>query len=267
MDTALHVGSGHVSTTTDAGVVRDFYERPFIPGSSLKGVLRSAVERRAEWLGLRSCFLEEGGCLFDADEAWRRQPLADRWREMEEKLCAVCQVFGSTVCSGRVQVDDLPLAKEFEPLVASLVEVRDGVGIDRDAGTAVENLKFNYEVVPSLTAFRFYLTAENLVLPTVENPKSSDEALLALGLLEMMNGAVPLGGKSTRGLGRCRLHLESIYHFDFSQMSPFDAGRLLDYLRPPDQRQQKPEKAPRTFLEECVRRFMMEEGRYAKAAA
>lgn len=277
METALHVGTGQTSATTDAGVLRDFHGRPLIPGSSLKGALRSAVERRANWLGLQSCGLEKGysGCLttnrraesiVDAEgniielpeeirekkaKPWRDYPLAWRRTQMQTGLCDVCKVFGSTVFGGKVQVDDLPLAKEFERVLESLVEVRDGVGIDRDAGTAVENLKFNYEVVPSLTAFRFYLTAENL--------ESRDAALLALGLLEMMNGAVPLGGKSTRGLGRGRLHLDSVYHFNFDDESSLPAERLLDYLKPPEQR--RPPVADstalsRAFLETCVRQFL-----------
>lgn len=251
MEAALHVGTGQASPTTDAGVARDFHGRPFIPGSSLKGALRSAIERRVEWLGLRSCYLEKGKCLSEADETWRRRQLADRKSDMEQELCPVCQVFGATVFGGKVQIDDLSLAKPFEPLVASLIEVRDGVGIDRDAGTAAENLKFNYEVVPSLTAFGFYLTAENLA--------AADAALLALGLLELMNGATPLGGKSTRGLGRCRLHVESIYHFDFAEMTPLDADRLLDYLKPPEQRKRQPEPDPRAFLEGRIRQFMEEQ--------
>ncbi|MCI0526058.1 MAG: RAMP superfamily CRISPR-associated protein, partial [Nitrospira sp.] len=224
--------------------------RPFIPGSSLKGALRSSVERRVEWLGLRACYLENGGCLVDVDDVWRRKPLQERVRDIEHNLCAVCKVFGSTVIGGKVRVDDLPLTELFEPLASSLTEVRDGVGIDRDSGTAVDTAKFDYEVIPSLTAFRFYLTAENL--------EQQDAALLALSLLEMMSGSVPLGGKSTRGLGRCRLHLEKAFYFDFPQGSPLDSELLLEYLKPLDARRQGRVENPRSFLEEQIRRFLEE---------
>lgn len=267
MGTALHVGTGQVSHATDAGVVRDFQGRPFIPGSSLKGAVRSAVERRAEWLRLRSCRLEKGydDCLTTnkrpesqvGGRPWRQREAADRLSEMETGLCDVCKLFGSTVFGGKVQVDDLALADPFEALASQLVEVRDGVGIDRDTGTAADGSKFDYEVVPSLTAFQFYLTAENLT--------EADAALLSLGLLEMMNGRVPLGGKSTRGLGRCSLHLESVFHFKFPNGDPISmAEYLLDYLKPPEERTKGRVDDPGAFLEEQIRHFL-EEKRHAEA--
>jgi len=253
METALHIGTGQSSLTTDAGVIRDYQGRPFIPGSSLKGALRSAVERRAEWLGLTSCRLEPGyaNCLTTngfVDEAWRRRALRERRADLDS-LCATCQLFGSPFCAARVQMDDLPLVESFEEIAPSLIEVRDGVGIDRDSGTAAEGIKFDYEVVPSHTVFRLYCTAENLESPHM--------ALLSLGLLEMMNGSVPLGGKSTRGLGHCRLHLESVYHIDFTQGDPLTLGpQLLDHLRLPQERTHGVEQNPRAFLLQVVRQYM-----------
>jgi CRISPR-associated RAMP protein (TIGR02581 family) len=257
LETALHIGTGQASATTDAGVVRDFQGRAFIPGSSLKGAFRSAVERRVEWLGLWSCLLDDQACLTNKrtddvmnGKPWHEQSLEWRLRKMETELCDTCQLFGSTVLGGKVQVDDASLSEEVELVAQSLIEVRDGVGIDRDAGTAVDQAKFDYEVVPSLTAFRFYLTAENLSKP--------DWALLALGLLEMMNGNVPLGGKSTRGLGRCRLHLEEAFYFEFPQGAPLESGIILEYLKPPKERRQGHVDKPREFLENRVRSFLEE---------
>src|SRR4051794_9518025 len=67
--TALHIGSGRGDFRTDATVakeLRDGSEKPFIPGSSFKGVLRSAVETLAAGLlSVRTCQLAKGGvkCL------------------------------------------------------------------------------------------------------------------------------------------------------------------------------------------------------------
>jgi CRISPR/Cas system CSM-associated protein Csm3 (group 7 of RAMP superfamily) len=60
MDTALHIGGGReASTITDSPVVRDVTGEPFIPGSSLKGAFRAAVERLVPLLGLRTCQLAD----------------------------------------------------------------------------------------------------------------------------------------------------------------------------------------------------------------
>lgn len=46
LKTALHIGGGGgPARGTDSPVLRDGYDRPYIPGSSLKGALRAAVER------------------------------------------------------------------------------------------------------------------------------------------------------------------------------------------------------------------------------
>ena len=256
METALHIGTGQGSPTTDAGVTRDHQGRPFIPGSSLKGALRSAVERRAEWLGLTSCRLEPGypSCLSTnrlAAEQWRNLSLGERRQNFDEELCDTCKLFGSTSFAAKVHMDDLPVVEDLEEIAPSLIEVRDGVGIDRDSGTTAEGAKFDYEVVPSLTAFRFYLTAENL--------EPAQSALLGLGLLEMMNGAVPLGGKSTRGLGRCRLSLQRLYHVAFTQGDALTlATQLLDHLRPPQERKGGLKEDPRAFLLKVVQDYLEE---------
>jgi CRISPR-associated RAMP protein (TIGR02581 family) len=270
LDTALHIGTGQNSPTTDAGVVRDYRGRPFIPGSSLKGALRSAVERRVKWLGLTSCQLTPGNdsCLSltadkelmldDGRQQWRALPLAKRKQDIEKDLCDTCKVFGSPVFAAKVRLDDLPIVEDLEELAASLVEVRDGVGIDRDSGTAADGAKFDYEVVASLTAFRFFLSAENLEPPQF--------ALLSIGLLEMMNGAVPIGGKVTRGLGHCRLLLPKVYYVDFPQGDALTlAPQLLDYLRPSQERENGWQADPRVFLVQQVQNYI-EERRRAQAA-
>ncbi len=46
LKTALHIGGGRkLERGTDSPILRDGYQRPYIPGSSLKGALRAAVER------------------------------------------------------------------------------------------------------------------------------------------------------------------------------------------------------------------------------
>lgn len=254
-ETGLHIGTGRPTPTSNAGVIRDFQGRPFIPGSSLKGALRSGVERRAEWLGLTSCRLEEGFRCLSTDKAaydcHRDRPLSQRLQELNGALlCETCRLFGSRVVASKVQIDDLPLDRGFEVIAERMVEVRDGVGIERDSGTAAEGVKFDYEVVPSLTAFSFFMTAENLELPQL--------ALLAVGLLEMMEGSIPLGGKSTRGLGRCRLKLQHLYR---CELTPGDALTATEQLlRHLERGRENDVPNPRDFLLQTVRDFMERRG-------
>jgi CRISPR/Cas system CSM-associated protein Csm3 (group 7 of RAMP superfamily) len=75
MKTALHIGGGNdVSTVTDSPVVRLPMGEPYIPGSSLKGAFRAAVERFVPLLpGYRTCQLadDDRNCLSARrNEAW-----------------------------------------------------------------------------------------------------------------------------------------------------------------------------------------------------
>ena len=278
LETGLHIGSGRGSTLTDALVMRTADGEPYIPGSSFKGALRSAVERIAPNIpGIRSCQLIENGdteCLTvtralqvwlqeeirencetaqRTGQAYRRviddvaaQRLIDHgicteqelntpafartlpYRFVERTLCDTCKLFGSTAFAAKVRVGDLRIKGAW----VEMTEIRDGVGIDRDTETAKPKIKFDLEVVPAQTDFAFRLDAENL--------SERDLGLLCIGLQEFRAGVVPLGGRSTRGLGGCRLELGGIYEADLSNVGALtryltaakDADRMTAYKAP-----------------------------------
>jgi CRISPR-associated RAMP protein (TIGR02581 family) len=226
--TGLHIGSGGGDWRTDAAVVKDARGRPYIPGSSFKGALRSAVERLVfGWPGVSTCQLTSGraDCL-SVNREWQHQFQAEQERgasderleellTLEYPLCDTCQLFGSPFRESRVRVSDLPLQTDFAP------EVRHGVGIDRDTGAARENILFDYETVATQNRFRFELTAEISEILAL--------GLLALGLREMQLERVTLGGRASRGLGHCKLHIEHIARVNLG-----DPQAVLAYLATPD---------------------------------
>jgi CRISPR-associated RAMP protein (TIGR02581 family) len=233
--TALHVGSGRSQGEIDSVVIKQG-DKPFIPGSSLRGVIRSTVERIVNSLGLpiTSCLLfsQSGpgsGCpTVNVDAAREIQNL---FRDHEEQdafdrlfnpnmqeagaLCATCRLFGSTFYASKLKITDLPLAKNSAPLL----KTRDGVGIDRDRGAAVEGIKFNYEVVEKTQRFDLEIIGENL--------DDQDLGLLAVPLLEMMDEHFWLGGNTSRGIGKIRLLAD-----DTLQLGSFsDTNGLRAYLK------------------------------------
>jgi CRISPR-associated RAMP protein (TIGR02581 family) len=209
--------------------VRDYWERPYIPGSSLKGALRSAVERLIGGLTgskVTSCQLLDGAahCLTtDAARQKAYQALAEKRPVDETKLvnflegpnglCDTCRLFGSPYSQARLLIRDLPLASD--EVAAS--EIRHGVGIDRDTLTAREKIKYDFEALPSQLKFTLELV--------VERPSALDLALLALALQELQLGFVPLGGIRTRGLGRCQIELAEVQCLDLT-----DKAAVLAFL-------------------------------------
>lgn len=274
LETALHIGGGREQPgASDSPVVRDPLGRPFVPGSSFKGAFRAAIERLAPNLPhLRTCALTPGypDCLTtqektlgeayrvissfvgkdppstsDVQEACGRldaraligRPItdADLLRLLERWQCDTCKVFGSPYLAAAVRFSDLPV---IEPWY-DLIQVRDGVGIDRDSERARDRIKYDFEAVPPGTAFQFQMT--------LENASPRDLGLVAIGLQEFLSGMIPLGGIRSRGLGRCRLEELHVQTVDFT-----DGGALRSYLTG----QQPTLKAADTFLADAVKRIL-----------
>jgi CRISPR-associated RAMP protein (TIGR02581 family) len=240
LDTALHIGSGQSSFETDALVIKDAHEKPYIPGSSFKGTLRSTVERMVPNIpGLKTCALIEGAdCATvnnDKMDQFKRRLKGEDKGDPLELVCDTCKVFGSTVIASKVKIPDLYVS---EPYIG-LFERRDGVGIDRDTETAAEGAKFDYEVVSSQTGFEFEMICENF--------DKQDKFLLALGLREMESKMVSLGGNTSRGLGAFRLVINEVTYLDFE-----DKKSLVDYLT--SQELKKIE--PADFIKESLKTFL-----------
>ncbi|GIU84526.1 MAG: hypothetical protein KatS3mg008_1301 [Acidimicrobiales bacterium] len=168
----------------DIPVHRDHRGEPLVPGSSLKGVLRSLAERvlRAKDPGL--------ACDVIADPCPKGKKPEEVTEEMLAELCWCCRLFGSHHMGGRAAFGDLTTD-------SAATVVRDGVGIDRDELKAADKVKFDYEVVVPGSKF----TGE----VRIEDPEPGDVGLV-LGLFDLVEqGAAGLGGGTTRGLGRVSL--------------------------------------------------------------
>jgi CRISPR-associated RAMP protein (TIGR02581 family) len=257
MNSALHVGSGSEASHADATVLRHADGRPFIPGSSLKGALRSHLERLSQSpaladVGVESCLLypdhpQETTAPNCPTPGWvdAGKDATSAEEEQFEALCHTCTLFGSPILAGKVRIPDLDVV---ERSFGGEGEVRDGVGIDRDRGQAVDGVKFDYEVVPSDTAFHFSIA--------VENPDVVELGLLAAGVRELQRGNLPLGGKTTRGLGACTLEDLSLYDADLSS-----ASGLSDYLTSRGDEKATEVDDPASFLDDCIEALLTgEEG-------
>ena len=213
LHSGLHIGSGRGGEVSgsDLPVLRDIQAKPFIPGSSFKGVLRSNAE------AFLRAFPHPNGkvlaCDVTDDEA--RCISAKRKREiirregsykgrdpdevLWEESCWVCQLFGSPWLASRVSVLDMPV-RGFLP--SEWVTTRDGVVIDRETETAAHGKKYDFEVVPTETSFSMEIL--------IENPEDYQMGLVVLGLDFFNQGLALLGGNTSRGLGRIEVELDSL---------------------------------------------------------
>lgn len=204
--TGLHIGAGKSADLagSDLPVLRDAAGRPLVPGSSLRGVLRSGVE--AIWLSLG---LDAVRSLTGEEYPDSSGDFAQRWREMtliERLFGRVAEKRGAFSYGSRLQISDAVVEKDVA------VELRDGVGIDRETRTAGTGVKFDLEVVPAGTSFAGRIR--------FKNPADYEIGLLAQALWMLNEGGLLLGGKSARGLGWVEVEV--------SAPRRLDAKTLLD---------------------------------------
>lgn len=216
-DTAWRIGSGREGEASDLGVLLDASGQPLLPGSSLKGRLRSTCESLAPTLGLSACLMNSAasGIECASDVQWYRghreeyQSSIQRGPDCQLQwidchTCDVCKLFGSPVQAARLRCSDGRLVDAQ----AAAVRVRDGVVLDRDSHTAVDGLKYDYETVAAGAKFEIALE--------LDNPTPRDEALLGAALFEWSSGS-SLGGFTSRGLGRFHLEHLELFGVDFSR--------------------------------------------------
>jgi len=191
------VGRAHDALTTDLPLLRNSIGEPILPGSSLKGVVRSQLEALLRGRGVGTvCDPFVDPCVDDSERKEDRgKPARDRaatWRgRMEDEVCSVCEIFGAARLASHVTFSE---ARPVEGTWAT--SVRDGVAIDRDLGRVAGPRKYDFEVVEAGAVFELRVTMENLDL------RQEGAVLYALRLIE--EGFVPVGGFSSRGLGMMR---------------------------------------------------------------
>jgi len=233
LKTGLHIGSGwSVGGLSDKPIIRTVDGRPFVPGSSFKGAFRSTVEKLAATIGVSSCgLMENQGCIgaqgqeqrdfnkLRKDADWSDVQLM---KELTKNLCSTCQLFGSPYTASAITFSDM-LPPSDDKLADKMIQVRDGVAIDRDSEKAVDQLKFDYEVVAPAQTFELKIW--------LDDPSDLDVGLTCLGLNEFVSGFGFIGGNRSRGLGNCQIEGLTIYELDLTVDDADErAKRLKRYL-------------------------------------
>ena len=175
-------------------------ETVYLPGTSLKGALRSQAERALQGIGVKVCD------PLDRRDACKAPRGRVETPEVFKTQCPACRTFGSLAVGGRCSVlDAYPWKAEAsdEEVVAAIfaanaTERRNQVGIDRATGEAHPGTLFDLEVVVA-GEFHTEIHFQNFQLWQL--------GLLAATLRDVDDGYVPLGFGKSRGLGQMSVRL------------------------------------------------------------
>jgi CRISPR-associated protein Csm3 len=202
LETGLRIGGQELGVNIggiDNPVIRNpLTGEPYIPGSSVKGKMRSLMERLLA-LPLSSNTDEEEGI---------------RKHECENRECKVCRVFGSTSKNGnnmpsRLLVRDAFLTEDSKTKLLNMetdlpyTEWKAENTLDRV--TCKANPR-NFERIPAGAEFEFEIiyTAEN------ENHIKEDLENIATAL-ELLEDDY-LGGNGSRGYGKVKFSIEKVIY-------------------------------------------------------
>lgn len=220
LKSGLHIGSGnmemHIGGTDNPVIKHPHTLEPYIPGSSLKGKVRSLLEMESGLMIYTNGYVVSGETLKQVNN-----------EGLKEKCEAILKIFGSSGADKedetgfgptRVSFADCYLDDEWKLKAKNnrwlLTEDKSENVINRIKGTA-EHPRF-IERVPEGTKFKFLATFK--ILQDGDEKLFKYVFLKGLKLLEMD----ALGGNGSRGYGRITLEFsDSTMNDNFKTLDPF----------------------------------------------
>lgn len=207
----LHIGSGKADEN-DAPFIRYEDGRAYIPGSSLRGHLRSKLEGLIDLglqvnkeplddLHIKGLFGYTNLNKTNGDiEKFLNRGYYGKNKKIEEK-----DLKNYTSMMGKIHIADLVIKDNKQEIT------RDGIAIDRNTGTTKKSAKFDYNIIED-GEFNFTITLENV--------EDYELDLVHIGLTLIKNDL--FGGKTSRGIGKIEL--------DISEVKYIEKENMLDFL-------------------------------------
>ena len=228
LKSGLHIGSGNMEMHiggTDSPVIKHPHTlEPYIPGSSLKGKVRSLLEMESGLMIYTNGDVVSSKILQDINN---KSGLNNEKNELTTRCEAILKIFGSSGADKedeqvfgptRVSFADCFLDDNWKELARNnrwlLTEEKSENVINRIKGTA-EHPRF-IERIPEGTKFKFLVTFK--ILQDGDEDLFNNVLLKGLKLLEMD----ALGGSGSRGYGRVAFEFnDKTMNDKFKELSPF----------------------------------------------
>ena len=193
-----------------------------IPGTSIRGALRSRASRIARTI-----------------LAARDELSTSTSHDLHEQIAAepnlVRYMFGSTEYRGAVTVHDCLSTKRGERIEVTHNAIDRWTGGVIDGGLFTEAVYLGTHWEPIMIEVdsgqlrrnvKTECAGKNISNETIEEHARASWCLLCLTLAELSAGTLPLGGKTTRGLGQVEVTSITLSHTDGTVITPPDTEQL-----------------------------------------
>jgi CRISPR/Cas system CSM-associated protein Csm3 (group 7 of RAMP superfamily) len=172
----ISVGGIVSDASVDLALAIDGQGNYYVPGTSLAGALRSWISRNYD--------NENNQASQISDRLFGYQPAKDEQGGH----------------ASFVTISDISISQ-----TNLFFEIRDGVGIDRETGTATDRFKYNRAVLPKGTNLPLEISIER-----DKELKDEDWQIYQTAIAHLLDafktGKIPIGAAKTRGLGRIKLN-------------------------------------------------------------
>lgn len=244
----LRVGAGITSklvSPINSPVVRVKFnggDKPYIPGSSIKGVFRSSTEYISRSSGLKVCSVGEG-CRDKFDKNLKDM-LKDNNIEgvlnLLGEYCLVCKLFGSSTYRSHIDFTD---AYPFEDVTTGL---KVGIAIDRRSGAVKRRGLYTVEYINPGARFR-----GNIILHNIPN---YGVGLIYLVIKGFKTGIFKIGGMRTRGFGKIDINILKLtaYVMEDGVFKQVEEKKVIKALDEYDKDIEFEPDEPEAYLNKCV---------------
>ncbi|MHA1766094.1 MAG: type III CRISPR-associated RAMP protein Csx7 [Promethearchaeota archaeon] len=223
----IHIGAGRSQESlfieTENPIIKikkDGIDLPYIPGSSLKGIFRSACESLLKTASFGTCNLDENIKCYEVGrdlEILKKENVKEELLAKINELCYACKIFGGNGYASNIYILDA-LPREIMNVQTG---ISPGIAINRRDGTVIRGAYFTFEHVNPNSLFNFELQIQNL-----------PNFLLGLlfSVIFLINEQVVLvGGKKRAGLGKIALTIKRVVYESINPKDGKITSIIVDY--------------------------------------
>lgn len=201
----ISIGGGNNVLGVDNAIAR-LNNKPYIPGSSLKGILRTQAEKF-----VRSVYGEDETlvCNILTDRERTRKMELDQDGQNKYKPCIICEIFGGPTVASRLKVHNAVVNDVIISHGRKLTETIRRVSIDRVSGAQAKGRLFDVEYLLPEVEMKWSLSLENIDLLTDSN-RVDERSKIILNVIEFLihsiiTRGIDVGGKRSIGYGLLRV--------------------------------------------------------------